>query len=234
MSTAPTETTADRLPPTDVRFSLRGMLLLTCCVAVAAALYGTLLRQLPDSARWPASLAMVVIAVTVAACLAYVARARHRVERLAGAPRFVLPHYSYLFPRAPRLAATLLGFTSLAFGLGTLALVPIILWDEKLRPSSMSLAWNGMYALMAVAFGISTLWWNRDARLCQDGVLVRSRLVPWSKNRRRYWGACHRDVVVLEWETSPRTSPRTALRVPIVDHDAVATFIAVRITGTTV
>jgi hypothetical protein len=215
----------ETLPPTDVRFSLRGFLLLMGGVAVAAALYGSLLRQLPESASGSAIVVMAVIGVSLTGCFFYVARTRHCVERRAGVPRFVLAHHSYLFPRAPRLAATLLGITALVYGLGMLALIPILLSDEKLRSSSLSFAWNGVYAVLAVAFGISTLWWNRNARLCEDGVLVRNRLVPWSENSRHYWDACHKDVLVFEWQKCNRV----ALRVPPVDHDAVAEYVAERI-----
>jgi hypothetical protein len=216
----------ETLPPTDVRFSLRGFLLLMGGVAVAAALYGSLLRQLPESVSGSAIVVMAVIGVSLTGCFLYVARSRHRVERRAGIPRFVLAQHSYLFPRAPRLAATLLGITAICYGLGMLALIPILLSDEKLRTSSLSFAWNGVYAVLAVAFGISTLWWNRNARLCDDGVLVRNRLVPWSENSRHYWDACHKDVLVLEWQKCNRV----ALRVPPVDHDAVAEYVAERVT----
>lgn len=226
MSTAAPETSADRLPPTDVRFSVRALLILMLCVAIVAAVFGFVLRSLPLAARAPAVGSLVVVGLVLIACAAYAARERRSVERLAGTPRFTFTPHSYLFPGAPRIAARLAGAIAMLYGVGYLLGIGALAWESNRLPAIGTILSHLAYSVMAISFGIGALWWNRDVRLSDDGVLLSNQLIPWSDHQRHYWDACRRDAMVLEWQKHGRT----AFCVPTEDRDAVAAYVNERIT----
>jgi hypothetical protein len=210
-----------RLLPTDARFTVRALLLLMSLLAVGATIFGFILRQFSELEQFRAVVILLVVAAILVACVAFVVRKRRRLERDAGVPRFVLVPHSYLFPRAPRLVTRIAGTSALVLGAFGLVMIGAVAWIGPTRNVSPSLAWNGLMALSACSFGISALWWNRGTRLCDGGLLVHDKFLPWDKFQRCYWDACYRDVLVLEtW---------IAVRVPAEIREQVEAFVRERI-----
>lgn len=219
-----TTVTDNRLPPTDVRFGMRALLVLMGGVAIAAALFGILLRKIPEEFQTLSTVICGGIAAVLTGCFIYAGWRRRLLEMRAGTPRFVLVPHSYLFPHAPRLGSKLIGITAILYGVSVLVFVGFMFGERFSGRLGATLAWNSMYAIMAVLFGVSMLWWNRAVHLCDDGLLLRNQFVPWSKLQRYYWDACDRDVIVLDtW---------LAVHVPVEDRTAVEQFVAARITAT--
>jgi hypothetical protein len=211
----------ERLPPTDARFTVRALLLVMSLLAVGATIFGFVLRQFSELEQFRAVAILLAVAVILVACVAWVAQKRRRLEREAGVPRFVLMPHSYLFPLAPRLVTRIAGTSALVLGIFGLVMIGVVAWFEPTRDASPALAWNGFMALSACSFGISALWWNRGTRLCDGGLLVHDKFMPWDKFQRCYWDACYRDVLVLEtW---------IAVRVPAEIREQVEAFVRERI-----
>ncbi|MGD9636457.1 MAG: hypothetical protein AB7G28_24170 [Pirellulales bacterium] len=210
-----------RVPPTDVRFGTRALLFTMVAVAFAAALLGSVLRKIPVERQILTTATCGVVAATLVGCFGYVAWRRRRLELRAGPPRFVLIPHSYLFPRTPRLAANLVGLTAILYSVAMLAFADFMLGEQFSGRANVTLVWNTIYAVAGIAFGISVLWWNRGIRLCDNGLLLRNKIVPWNKIQRWYWDGCYRDVIVLDtW---------LAVRVPAEQRAEVESFIAERV-----
>lgn len=97
----------------------------------------------------------------------------------------------------------------------------MLAWREPSRHVTPSLAWNLFWSLSACSFGISALWWNRGTRLCDGGLLLHNKFLPWTKIQRYYWDGCYRDVLVLDtW---------IAVRMPVETREAVESYVHERI-----
>jgi hypothetical protein len=211
----------ERLPPTDARYSMRAVLLAMSLLALTATIAGFVLRRLPDSVQFPSVVTLIVVAALLVACFAHVARRRRRLERQAGMPRFVFVPHSYLFPKLPHLVTRVAAVGMLFFGILGLLMMGVSIWMMPLRQGAAWRVLNVFGAIFWFSFGISALWWHRGTHLCDAGVLMHNKFVPWDRYHRCYWDACHRDVLVLEtW---------TAFRVPAELREQVEAFVRERI-----
>ena len=53
--------------------------------------------------------------------------------------------------------------------------------------------------LFGGGMGISYLWWHRNIRFAENGIVIRREFVEWRWCIRWYWDASYRHVVVLEF-----------------------------------
>jgi hypothetical protein len=210
-------------PPTEVRFSIRSLLIWTVVVATLATVAHFLLQrydrdaQLRMFAYWASALVVVIFA------LGYFAIARFRAEQKAGRVLFTFVPHSYFFPHWPRFAAAFCGSLLL------LMLVP--LWFagtyqaaqsnsvlEALGKSWQPLASMSLWGWSCFA-GITYLWWGRKIQFCQHGIVVRHQFLPWEMIHRHYWDACTKNARVLE--TQVGRFRRIAVIVPPEKREAV-------------
>jgi hypothetical protein len=202
------ESTAVRPDVTDVRFSMRSMLMFTALVAVLAAALGAFVRRFPAAAQprlwvfWGILAALLIALALVHACL------RYRAEKEGGRVLFQLVPHSYFFPRAPRLATILVGAFFTAAAPVTWVAESFIIGMANPKLWSEVLNWGTIASVFASGLGISYFWWHRRIRLGENGILVRHNFVPWEECRRWYWDACYRDVVVMEFESRGRIAAR--------------------------
>jgi hypothetical protein len=213
--------TTDRIgsdDATEVRFSIRALLVWMAVLAVVLSALGAFIRTFPPEARLRIAGYWGVLAVTLCVMIAYVAHRRYAAERKAGAVHFRLATHSYFFPRFPAWGRALGGIACLMVApafwiIGSYSLVK----DRfnlftALNPSSFGL-------FVATAGGISILWWRR-VTLAENGVIWRKDFFPWSVCRRWYWDACYRDVAVIDAGGIP-----LALRVPEEARAEVAALL---------
>jgi hypothetical protein len=209
---------------TEVQFGMRAILVVMTVVSVAAAIVASIIRVLPADAQKQVAIYVAAVIAILIGSVFFVGWKRRLVEREAGPPLLVLTPHSYLFPRLPRLAAIASGVGLLSFSLLTIVATVAMIVEEGFR-SVGHMYYVSFWAVGACASGIGYLWWNRSVRLCETGVLVRHRLVPWADCRRAYWDACYRDAMVLEWQQHVRI----ALRVPNDQRAAVETLLAEKV-----
>jgi hypothetical protein len=206
-------------PPdvTDVRFSMRSLLMVTALAAVIAAALGAFVRRFPADAQPRLWIFWGILASLVFALALFHAWLRYRAEKKAGLVLLQLVPHSYFFPRTPRFAAILipafLTAAAPALWLGESFLIA----RAELKVWSGVLNWTAFCSVFTTGLGISYFWWQKRVRLGTNGVVVRHRFVSWRWCRRWYWDACYRDVVVMEFEGLQWI----AARVPPDEREAV-------------
>jgi hypothetical protein len=210
--------TAKSLNETEVRFSLRSLLIMTAGVAAATAAIAAFVRRFPPAARLRLAAYWGVSATVLVALVVYHARKRHLAELKAGHVHFRLSQHSYFFPHAPAAARALFGVFSLLAGLLAGMVSSIIVADSG---AWFILDWT-VFGLMFAATGVTAMWW-RQVRLAENGIVVRSEFVRW-ENCRWYWDPCDPDVLVLD--TSKTTNRASVpLTVPAAKREALLKFL---------
>jgi hypothetical protein len=208
------------LDETEVRFSIRALLIVTACVAVGTTALGAFLRQFPKEAQLRLLLYWGLLAITVIALILHHARRRRNSERQAGRTHFVLTRHSYFLPQSARWAAIIPGTL--------LLLVPPVYWvfgsfliaENKPGAWSNAFNWPAIYSVAMCGSGLTLLWWRR-IKLTENGVLLRNRFIPWGDCTRWYWDACNKHVIVIQMKTPARMAARTSPE----DRDAIESLL---------
>jgi hypothetical protein len=214
------ETTTELPEPTDVRFSMLSMLVITAVIAVVATALGAFLRRFPAEAQvrlwvyWGILVALLAGIALFNACLRYVA------EKKAGRVLFQLVPHSYFFPRAPRLASILIGTFLVASAPAMWVGGSFFVAKPNASEWMQALNWGTFYGLFGSGLGIAYFWWHKRIRLCENGVVIRHNFAPWQDLKQYYWDAVYRDVVVMQF-----LRQKTAIRVPPEMRDAVAALL---------
>jgi hypothetical protein len=204
---------------TEVRFRLRSLLIVMAVVAVAATILGWFLRRFPNSREQLLIYWGILSLLLVAICVLKSWR-RYRAEKKAGRIMCQLTPHSYFFPRSSRVAAASAGATLLSIGAAMWLFNSFLIADENWG-AAFSIVWNSFYMLLILGSGITCFWWRRSIRICDHGVVVREKFLPWDKCRWFYWDAGNRDVIVIEW----RGASRIAAQVPPKRRDNVESLL---------
>jgi hypothetical protein len=212
--------------PTEVRFGTRAILVLMAVVAVGAAGLSAFLRLFPPDVRWHVAIFWAAMIVILAAVTVVLARKRFVAERLAGKSLFELPRHSYFLPRAPLVATTLFGAILVAAAPVCWAVQSLSFMGPNPTKDWREMFWLGLYGIFFSGIGISLLWWNRRIRVGVNGVLVRTRLLPWETFRRWYWDACNAGVVVMEFQHPNQPTGRAIGKVEEADRIAISQLLA--------
>lgn len=205
---------------TEVRFSMRALLVLTAIGAVASASLGAFIRRFPADARPRLVVFWGILAVAMAAITLFLAWRRRRAERNAGHVILQLVRHSYFFPRQPTWALNLAGALSLAIApamwvMGSFIIakgVPPVWWSF--------MNYGTIYSLFMSGAGITFFWWRR-IRLCENGVVVRNRFLPWTACQHWYWDACYKNALVMEFNRYGRL----AVNVPAEERSAAEAIL---------
>lgn len=176
-----------RLDSTDVRFSVRTLLIATVPVALIAIVARQfVLRLAPDqqarvAVAWAGWLTLVV------AWTLFNAQRRIRVEKLAGRTIMRLSIYG-MNPLWRVVSRYLLcGYLALS--------VPVMLLmiaDRAAQVGSVAAALlaavypDAIFWAWLMAFSIALWWWGRDIRLSAAGVLWDKRFIRWSEVHERW------------------------------------------------
>jgi hypothetical protein len=215
--------TAVSAEPTDVRFSTRSMLVIMAVTAVAATALGSFLRCFPAEAQlrlwiWWGSLIAVMAAI-----VAISARLRFRAEKKAGRVLFQLAPHSYFFPKAPRLAACLIGALLLASAPAFWVFGSFFVAKPNPKEWTQMLNWGTFYSLVGSGSGMTYLWWHGRIRLAENGVVIRHEFVPWQNCKSYYWDACYPNILVMQLNRP------TAVCVPAETRDAVTDLLKAKL-----
>jgi hypothetical protein len=211
---------AQPLNQTEVRFSIRSLLVLMTVLAVIVSALGAFIRRFPPEARLRLSLYWAGLAALMLAMFIYTARKRYLAESQAGRVMFRLIPHSYMFPRAPSWSYFLMGVGCLAFA-PTIWIFYSFWVGDVSTPAWQSVTnINVVYALMAAAAGFSYLWWRRII-VAENGLIIRNIFVPWCECRSWYWDACNRKVAVVR----TNIQAMTAMKVPDEERDAITSLL---------
>jgi hypothetical protein len=208
--TDPTLSIVQATPSTEARLSLRALFLLTTFAAVAAAVFGVILRTLRSSAQWKLVIFAAVSVLVLLGTAVGLGWLRRRAEKKAGAVLVQLSPHSYFLPRAPRVTAFIMGGLLLAAGsivwlFGAVAIVLEELPQNRAESFPAYIVILPQFLILAgqsnllIAVGMATIWWNRRVRLCAHGIVRRQEFVPWDNVSRHIWDAVYRDVLVIYW-----------------------------------
>jgi hypothetical protein len=206
---------------TEVRFSIRSVLILMAVLAGLISALGAFIRRFPPESRLRLGLYWGCLAALMVAMFIYTGHRRFTAEAKAGRVLFRFVPHSYMFPRAH-------GWTHMLMGIGCLAFAPAVwvaysFWvGDPTKP-----AWQGVgninvvYALMSAAAGFSFIWWRRIV-VSENGLIIRNNFVPWGDCLSWYWDACNRDVVVVR----TTIQSMTAMKVPAGDRSAIEQLLS--------
>lgn len=190
--------------PSDVRFSVRGLLIVMVPVAIASALLGPYFRNIPPEERGRIAMLWGLGLVVALAQLVRFARSRFQIEKVAGGKFFALPRRDKFFLSVGGPGVTLVG----GFVIIALGLLYLVLRGHGSVPARRS---SGMFyelvfpALICgtlIARGIMLIWWQRMVQLRANGLLNGLQFLPWShvtghRVERQNWiveGVDHRQV----------------------------------------
>lgn len=186
------------LDATEVRFNTRSLLIVMAVGAVAASALGAFIRQFPPDARPRLLVFWGVLAAIMAALVVFHAWRRRVAERKAGHVLLQVAKHSYFFLRQPVRATYLAGGLSLLIAPAMWVGCSFII--AKSPPSEWwrMINYGTIYSIFLSGAGITYFWWRR-IRMCENGVVVRNRFLPWTNCKRWYWDACTKNVLVMEF-----------------------------------
>jgi hypothetical protein len=206
---------------TEVRFSIRTLLIVMAIFAVAISALAAFIRTFPADLRMELALYWGVLAALVLALLIFHAWRRRKAELNAGRILWELDRHSFFLPNAPRLATTLVGILSL---LAAPAMWVVGSHDiASGRPLSAWL-WQFNYAtiscIVASGSAVTYFWWRR-IRLAENGIIARSQYFPWAVCNHWRWDARSKNVAVV----STTTRGKIAFEVTEQERSAVEALL---------
>jgi hypothetical protein len=181
MSEVPPDTAA---PHSDVRFSIRTLLLTMVGVAIVAAIVGHNFRRLDSSDRASVARFWGVCTGIVILWVGWSAWTRIRLERAAGQLHYALLPAGTWF-RTVRPWRTVAGGL-LCILLGTYYLA-IFSWGAPAQTALGGAVFLGVFVAFLMVMGIKTIWWNRTMQIRENGLLRGLRLLRWSHVTRHRW-----------------------------------------------
>ena len=206
---------------TDVRFSIRAMLIVMAVVAVATSAVAAYIRSFPANLRMELTLYWGVLPALLVALFVFHAWRRRKAELIAGRVLLELDRHSYFLPHTPRLATTLVGILSL------LAAPAMWIVGSRYIASGRPLSawlWQFNYGTVScvVASGsaVTFFWWRR-VRLADNGLIARSQYFPWTVCNRWQWDGHFTNVAVV----FTTTRGKIAFEVPEQERAAVEALL---------
>jgi hypothetical protein len=226
-------TPVDTVQSTDVRFSLRSLLILMSVVALLSAAIGPYFRGMDPSKQVRVASLWGVCFLFAATQLGRLARRRYLLEKAAGNKLVELrPGGRYLQRAQPWLVYPAGGLL-IAFGL---------LWqflDSQLisLPSNNFATLQNWYRYLFLLFlygwlsgtfiarGVATIWWNRTIQLREHGVLHGVRLLRWNHITDCRWSRWTSNLSI-EGVDQRHNDARLDILLPANHVEAVAAILA--------
>jgi hypothetical protein len=215
---------------TDVRFSLRSLLIVTIVVAVTAALLGPYLRNQSPDVRTPIGVLWATCLTMAAAALGYQAHLRYRLEHAAGKRLSSLPLHGKKVGRAGSSFAFVVGGLLIACGLLYLLTARYMFRPPANAPSAvpylmLSVPLRAGLCAMFIAHGISTIWWGRSVQLRERGVLRGLRLLRWDHVTNCHWSRWS-NALYLEGVDQRHRDYQVGISIPNRDLETVGAILA--------
>jgi hypothetical protein len=202
---------------TDVQFGTRALLIIMSVVAVAATALGAFIRSFPEDVRVSLATYWGFLVVTFFSAIIYHARKRYIAEQQAGRIMFTLRRHSYFFPRKPAMGTLVLGLMLVAY-----APAWWVLGSFKIARHGLlsGLELGDIYGPIAAGVGVTVFWW-KQLRLAEKGLVVRSKFISWGCTNRWYWDACNKNVAVISGDKIESL----AILIPPKDRPAVESLL---------
>jgi hypothetical protein len=207
----------------EVRFSLRGLLLLMTAVAIVAGVLGASLRGVDSEGRsvvlaiWGISLAIVIGRV------GYCAVKRWQLIRIAGRTQHVLPPRGFFGSARSKWMTALIGLFCISLGVYYMVLIAASYRGPGLQvdPTDTGVIPSAFSGLL-IAYGTGFVWWRRTVKLCDVGVLYGIRLLRWSHVTKHECGA---NAIVFAGVDQSHRDVEIAAATSADNVDAVKTFV---------
>lgn len=182
--------------PTEVRFSIRAMLIVMAVVAVALASLSAFIRQFPPEARLRLAIYWGLLIVALLMLFAYHVWRRMCAEQQAGQTLVRLSRYSRLLPNSPVASATIRGVLALAAA-------PVLWIGGSYVLADQSGSWlnfanfGTLTCLYISGAGLTYFWWQL-VQICDNGIIYRNQFAPWGTCRRWYCEERRTSALVIE------------------------------------
>jgi hypothetical protein len=220
MSSSERATTTER---DEMRFSLRGLMLLMTAVAIVAGVLGASLQSVDSEGRavllamWGLSAAIVVGRV------GYCAMKRWRLIRAAGPTVYVLAPRGFFGSARSEWMAVLIGLICISLGVYYMTLMAANVSGPgmKMDPTDVGVFPSILSGLL-ISYGIGFVWWKRTVQLCDGGVVYGIRLLRWSHITKHIWDA---NAVVFSGVDQSRRDAELAAVVPADKLDVLQAFV---------
>lgn len=221
----------DQAGSTDVRFSLRSLLIATVLVAVVASVLGQVFRNVAPAERTRVIAQWGICAAFVGLFIGNHMRNRYRLERDAGRKLLELsPRVRYL-PSGKSWTRFVGGAFLIA--LGPLYLLLVV--NAPLQPKMpmglqfWSYFFPGFLSAGAISGGVAQVWWNRAVQLRENGALYGLRLLRWDHVTNFRWES---ELLHLEGVDQRHNDVRFTGVVPADIREAVETVLVERLNRT--
>ena len=216
--------------PTDVRFNLRALVIVTVVVALVAAVLGPYFRSFSPDDRPRVAVRWGICLASVAGWLAYYARTRYLLERRAGPVLGSLHKYSRQFSGDNRWAIRLGSGAMFAMGLFYIA----VLANHSSIPRNTSqfvflYLFPALIGGYSIAYGITLIWWHRTVQFREHGALYGIRLLHWDSVTDCHWETPTGSRMKLEGIDQRRRDLQLEMVVPIADREAVRAILDERL-----
>jgi hypothetical protein len=218
---------AESPDPTDVRLSIKSLLIVMAAVALLAAALGPYFRTIPAAVLPQVATLWAACIFFVACWLGFHGRKRFCLEREAGKKLLDLSPFNSIFGRRSRWAPFVGGNLMIVLTVFNL----ILSGREFQRPGAgattmLAGLYNGLLCGMLIAVGLSLIWWNRTVQLRSSGVLYGLRMLRWTHVTDCRWDA---ESILLEGVDQRQWDFRVGMFVPDCQRDAVAQVVSERI-----
>jgi hypothetical protein len=214
--TEPMPSATDASEPSDVRFSMRALLLMMVGVAVAAAALGPHFRGLKPEDRGPVAALWVGTGLVVLALVTRHARTRYQLEKDAGSKILALEPRGRWISHHRLWVTVLNGCVIIAFGLFQMLRIPSP--DQTIFPMLI----RGGIGALCITLGIVFIWWNQKVQLRANGALYGLRFLQWNHITAHRWQEL---ALMLEGVDQLHRDAQFHMNVSLADRPMVAELL---------
>ena len=216
--------------PTDVRFTMRALVIVTIVVAVVAAVLGPFFRIVAPEDRTQVAVHWGICLTLAAGWLVYYARTRYLLERRAGRMLAGLPKYSRQFSSDNRWANRLGGAAMIVLGLFNIA---VLANDAGNASGIFGAVWSYLVPKLIgsclVAYGITLVWWHGTVQLRERGALYGLRILRWYCVTNCHWVTYAESRLRLEGIDQRHADIQLEMVVPSADREAIKAVLDERL-----
>jgi hypothetical protein len=176
--------------PTDVRFSLKSLLILTVPLAIVCAVGGLIVRRLSSEVQTQVLSCGAAWLVVVVVWLGYYARTRYKIDRIAGVTLMILPPISWTGD-ATSESRRIIGSCFL-MGMGvlvTIGVFPLLLRTGDVHEMWATVMITAVIGASITATGATQIWWRKSIHFRQHGIVQGIQFFRWDHILNLAWDA---------------------------------------------
>jgi hypothetical protein len=213
--------------PTDVRFSIRALLVATIAVAVVAAALGPYFRGIPAGQRMQVAALWGLCLVATLLQVGRFSWKRYRLEIAAGRRIVSAPWGGTSTGHAGSLGI----YLGAGFAVGVGILNQLLVHQRMAATSTrfgqlFDFAFAPIISGTCIAFGIGLVWWQRTAQFREHGLLYGLRYIPWTHVT--HWKFANR-LLMVEGVDPRHIDFQLIMRVPADQVDSVEAVFSAKL-----